>query len=140
MQIAYRASRYGQGEEDEGDYINCPFSKEEYYTFVDALLQAERIELRAFEDAIKSGVKAGHFFEGCLPIEIIAERNAATDAGRLERALKDAGLDLAAIALVLPWNLPEESARERAEVRRADDGEAALVGGEGGAHGGIDRG
>ena len=38
------------------------------------------------------------------------------DADRLERALKDAGLDLAAIALVLPWNLPEETARERAEA------------------------
>ena len=37
-------------------------------------MNAERIELRSFEDAIKSGVKAGHFFEGCLPIEIIAER------------------------------------------------------------------
>jgi len=100
MDIAYRASRYGvhntrpssadeatnapssappsgtsQDEvQDEGDYINCPFSKEEYYAFVEALMQAERIELRSFEDAIKSGVKAGHFFEGCLPIEIIAER------------------------------------------------------------------
>ncbi len=42
--------------------------------FVDALLKAERIELRSFEEAIKSGVKAGHFFEGCLPVEIIAER------------------------------------------------------------------
>jgi inosose dehydratase len=38
------------------------------------------------------------------------------DADRLERALKDAGLDLASIALVLPWNLPEETARERAEA------------------------
>ncbi len=37
-------------------------------------MNAERIELRSFEDAIKSGVKAGHFFEGCLPVEIIAER------------------------------------------------------------------
>jgi methylenetetrahydrofolate--tRNA-(uracil-5-)-methyltransferase len=37
-------------------------------------MQAQRIELRSFEEAIKSGVKAGHFFEGCLPIEIIAER------------------------------------------------------------------
>jgi methylenetetrahydrofolate--tRNA-(uracil-5-)-methyltransferase len=60
--------------EDGGDYINCPFTKAEYYAFVDALLKAERIELRAFEEAIKSGVKAGHFFEGCLPVEIIAER------------------------------------------------------------------
>ena len=74
MQIAFRASRYGTGEQDEGDYINCPLTREEYYTFVEALLGAERIELRAFEEAIKSGVKAGHFFEGCLPIEIIAER------------------------------------------------------------------
>ena len=74
MEIAFRASRYGMGDADDGDYVNCPFTKEEYYAFVDALLQAERIELRAFEDAIKTGVKAGHFFEGCLPIEIIAER------------------------------------------------------------------
>src|SRR5919106_2860 len=74
MQVAFRASRYGTGEQDEGDYINCPLNKEEYYAFVEALLNAERIELRAFEEAIKSGVKAGHFFEGCLPIEIIAER------------------------------------------------------------------
>jgi methylenetetrahydrofolate--tRNA-(uracil-5-)-methyltransferase len=41
---------------------------------VNELLGAERIELHSFEDAIKSGVKAGHFFEGCLPVEIIAER------------------------------------------------------------------
>ena len=74
MDIAFRASRYDKGEQDEGDYINCPFTKEEYYTFVEALMTAERIELRSFEEAIKSGVKAGHFFEGCLPVEIIAER------------------------------------------------------------------
>jgi len=78
MEIAFRASRYGTGEQDEGDYVNCPFTKEEYSTFVEALLHAERIELRSFEDAIKSGVKAGHFFEGCLPIEIIAERGIDT--------------------------------------------------------------
>ncbi|MCK6538426.1 MAG: methylenetetrahydrofolate--tRNA-(uracil(54)-C(5))-methyltransferase (FADH(2)-oxidizing) TrmFO [Anaerolineales bacterium] len=74
MEIAFRASRYGAGEQEAGDYINCPFTKEEYYAFADALRHAERIELRAFEEAIKSGVKAGHFFEGCLPVEIIAER------------------------------------------------------------------
>lgn len=76
MNIAFRASRYDKGEQDEGDYINCPFTKEEYYAFVATLLHAERIELRSFEEAIKSGVKAGHFFEGCLPVEIIAERGA----------------------------------------------------------------
>ena len=74
MEIAFRASRYGSNIEDVGDYINCPFTKDEYYAFVDALIRSERIELRSFEDAIKTGVKAGHFFEGCLPIEIIAER------------------------------------------------------------------
>ncbi len=73
-QIAFRGSRYGQGTQGEGDYINCPFTREEYYTFVETLLPAERIELRTFEEAIKGGVKAGQFFEGCLPIEIIAER------------------------------------------------------------------
>lgn len=71
MQVAYRASRYTRG---EGDYINCPFTKDEYYNFVEALLRAERIELRSFEEAVRVGVKAGHFFESCLPIEIIAER------------------------------------------------------------------
>ena len=74
MEIAFRASRYGTGDQEEGDYINCPLTKEEYYSFVKALLNAERIELRSFEEAIKTGVKAGNFFEGCLPIEIIAER------------------------------------------------------------------
>ena len=76
MEIAFRASRYGTGEQEEGDYINCPFSREEYQAFVEELLKAERIELRSFEDAIRSGVKAGHFFEVCLPVEVIAERGA----------------------------------------------------------------
>jgi methylenetetrahydrofolate--tRNA-(uracil-5-)-methyltransferase len=76
MEVAFRASRYGRGDQENGDYINCPFTKEDYETFVDALLDAERIELRSFENAIRGGVKAGihHFFEGCLPVEIIAER------------------------------------------------------------------
>jgi len=74
MDIAFRASRYGAGEQDEGDYINCPFNRDEYLAFVEALQTAERIELRAFEEAIREGVKAGHFFEGCLPVEIIAAR------------------------------------------------------------------
>ena len=74
MDIAFRGSRYDKSEQEEGDYINCPFTKEEYYEFLTALKTAERIELRAFEDAIKTGVKAGQFFEGCLPVEIIAER------------------------------------------------------------------
>jgi methylenetetrahydrofolate--tRNA-(uracil-5-)-methyltransferase len=74
MEVAFRASRYDKGEADEGDYINCPFTMDEYYAFVTALQTAEHIELRSFEDAIQSGVKAGQFFEGCLPVEVIAER------------------------------------------------------------------
>ncbi|MCL5429060.1 MAG: methylenetetrahydrofolate--tRNA-(uracil(54)-C(5))-methyltransferase (FADH(2)-oxidizing) TrmFO [Chloroflexi bacterium] len=76
MQIAYHGSRYGRGMDEKGDYINCPFTKEEYEAFLAALLTAERIELREFETEVKEGVRAGmdKFFEGCLPIEIIAER------------------------------------------------------------------
>jgi methylenetetrahydrofolate--tRNA-(uracil-5-)-methyltransferase len=74
LQRVFHASRYNQDGQEPGDYINCPFTKEEYYAFVEALLHAGRIELRTFEDAIKTGVKAGQFFEGCLPVEIIAER------------------------------------------------------------------
>lgn len=68
MDIAFRASRYGRGEEDEGDYINCPMNRDEYERFVDAVLAAETIELRDFEREDE------HFFEGCLPIEQIASR------------------------------------------------------------------
>ncbi|MEX1248435.1 MAG: methylenetetrahydrofolate--tRNA-(uracil(54)-C(5))-methyltransferase (FADH(2)-oxidizing) TrmFO [Anaerolineales bacterium] len=76
MNIAFRASRYDRGEEEEGDYINCPFTKDEYEAFVSALLAAQRIELRGFESEVRTGVRAGlqEFFEGCLPVEIIAER------------------------------------------------------------------
>jgi methylenetetrahydrofolate--tRNA-(uracil-5-)-methyltransferase len=74
--IAFRASRYGRGETPEGDYVNCPFTEADYQRFIDALLAAERIPLRSFEAAIRKGVKAGmsHYFEGCLPVEVIAER------------------------------------------------------------------
>jgi methylenetetrahydrofolate--tRNA-(uracil-5-)-methyltransferase len=74
--IAYRASRYGRGDLDEGDYINCPLSKDEYDRFIAELIEAERIELREFELELEKGVQAGahRFFEGCLPIEILARR------------------------------------------------------------------
>jgi methylenetetrahydrofolate--tRNA-(uracil-5-)-methyltransferase len=68
MDIAFTASRYGRGDDSEGDYINCPMTKEEYEKFVEALLTAERIELRDFENEDPS------FFEGCLPVEVIASR------------------------------------------------------------------
>ena len=78
METAFRASRYAKENDEEGDYINCPLNKEEYYTFIEALLHAERIKLRSFEEAVREGVKAGHFFEGCLPVEIMAERGKDT--------------------------------------------------------------
>ncbi|MEJ2303241.1 MAG: methylenetetrahydrofolate--tRNA-(uracil(54)-C(5))-methyltransferase (FADH(2)-oxidizing) TrmFO [Anaerolineales bacterium] len=76
MSVAYRGSRYERGVRDDGDYINCPMTSEEYDEFVDALLDAERIELREFEKDMELGVRAGahHFFEGCLPVEILAQR------------------------------------------------------------------
>lgn len=66
MSKAFRASRYGRGQEDEGDYLNCPLDKVQYERFVDALLSAEVAAQRDFE--------ADVFFEGCLPIEVIAAR------------------------------------------------------------------
>ena len=77
MDIAYRASRWDSGEEDGGDYINCPFHrKDDYLAFVEALRGAERIQLHDFEVVPEQGVTAGagHFFEGCLPVEVIASR------------------------------------------------------------------
>jgi methylenetetrahydrofolate--tRNA-(uracil-5-)-methyltransferase len=68
MQVAFRASRYGRGEDERGDYVNCPMNEEEYHRFIEALLAAERVELRDFER------DDPHFFEGCLPVEVLAAR------------------------------------------------------------------
>jgi methylenetetrahydrofolate--tRNA-(uracil-5-)-methyltransferase len=69
MSVAFTASRYGRGEDEAGDYINCPFDEEQYRAFVAALVAAERIELRDFEQ------EDSKFFEGCLPVEVLASRN-----------------------------------------------------------------
>ncbi len=76
MNIAFRASRYGRGEQEDGDYINCPMTVDEYDVFVNELIAAERIFLKTFELQVENGVKAGlhPFFEGCLPIEILGQR------------------------------------------------------------------
>lgn len=70
LTIAFRQSRYewGSAEQPVGDYLNCPFTQEEYDRFIDALVTAERIELRDFER------EDAKFFEGCLPIEVLAKR------------------------------------------------------------------
>ncbi|WP_456430789.1 methylenetetrahydrofolate--tRNA-(uracil(54)-C(5))-methyltransferase (FADH(2)-oxidizing) TrmFO [Thermosulfuriphilus sp.] len=67
MSVIFRASRYqGKG----GDYLNCPLNKEEYYRFVRELLTAKKVPLREFEKP--------RYFEGCLPIEVMAERGPDT--------------------------------------------------------------
>jgi methylenetetrahydrofolate--tRNA-(uracil-5-)-methyltransferase len=77
LNIAYRGSRYGRGIQELGDYINCPMNEDEYNEFVTALTQAERIKLREFDLSLEGGVNAGaqRFFEGCLPVEILARRD-----------------------------------------------------------------
>ena len=66
---AWYQSRYDKG--DKFDYINCPLTQEEYYAFVNTLLSAEKIEFHDFE-------KEASYFDGCLPIEIMAERGIET--------------------------------------------------------------
>ena len=68
MEIAFRKSRYDAGEQDDGDYINCPMTEEEYDRFFQALTAADTIQLRSFEQ------EDAKFFEGCMPVEQIAKR------------------------------------------------------------------
>ncbi len=63
----YRAARYDKG---EADYINCPFTKEEYDRFYDALMEAQSVEGKDWEKL--------NYFESCLPIEEIARRGRDT--------------------------------------------------------------
>lgn len=72
MRRAFQANRYGRGQDDSGDYINCPLEKDEYTRFVRALISAETIELRDFER------EDPNFFEGCVPIEQLAKRGDKT--------------------------------------------------------------
>ena len=65
---AWFQSRYDKG--DKYDYINCPLSQEQYYAFVEALLTAEKTEFHDWEQV--------HYFDGCLPIEVMAERGKET--------------------------------------------------------------
>ena len=70
--IAWRQSRYdkvGPGG-TEADYLNCPMTREEYEAFLDALLAAEKTEFREWEGT--------PYFDGCLPIEVMAERGRDT--------------------------------------------------------------
>lgn len=82
----FAASRYGKGTDD---YINCPMTKEEYDRFYQALISAERVNPHDFE--------SNCFFEGCMPIEEIADRGRET---LLFGPLKPVGLDSSAAAVV----------------------------------------
>ncbi len=64
---AFRASRYGKGGDD---YLNCPMTEDEYKRFYHALLEADVVEARPFEEE--------RMFEGCLPIEVMARRGMDT--------------------------------------------------------------
>jgi methylenetetrahydrofolate--tRNA-(uracil-5-)-methyltransferase len=65
--IAFKASRYGRGGDD---YVNCPMTRQQYYAFVEALIQAEKVPLREFEKEA--------YFQGCVPVEELARRGKDT--------------------------------------------------------------
>jgi len=72
MELAWFQSRYDKvGPEGDGaDYINCPLDREGYEAFIDALLASEKTEFKEWENT--------PYFEGCLPIEVMAERGRDT--------------------------------------------------------------
>lgn len=72
--IVFRKSRYDKG---EADYLNCPFSKEEYYRFVDALNSGEKHEAKEFETKLFKEISF-NFYENCTPIEELARRGKDT--------------------------------------------------------------
>ena len=63
----FSSGRYGKG---ESDYVNCPMNKDEYYSFINELVTAERVQLKDFENV--------EVFEGCMPIEVMASRGEDT--------------------------------------------------------------
>lgn len=63
---AYYKSRF---EQDDASYINCPFTREEYFNFVNELVHAEKAHLHSFDT---------NYFEGCLPVEVIGSRGIET--------------------------------------------------------------
>jgi methylenetetrahydrofolate--tRNA-(uracil-5-)-methyltransferase len=71
LSIAFRASRYGKSLDGSDDYLNCPFDRDQYERFVDAVLTAEPAPAHIPEDHTQ-------FFEACLPIEELARRGRET--------------------------------------------------------------
>jgi methylenetetrahydrofolate--tRNA-(uracil-5-)-methyltransferase len=69
--VAFEQSRYGKSLDGTDDYLNCPFTKEQYEAFVDALLAADHVPAHIEQDNVR-------YFEACLPIEEIARRGRDT--------------------------------------------------------------
>lgn len=80
MDIAYKMNRYGQ--EEDGDYLNLPMNKDEYYRFYNELINAKEAPRHEFDKV--------ELFEGCMPIEYMAKRGEKT---LLFGPLKPVGLD-----------------------------------------------
>jgi len=89
--IAFRAARYGKGDDD---YINCPMDEQTYYGFVEELVNAGQIKTKDFEKEI--------FFEGCMPIEVMASRGKDTlSFGPMKPVgLEDPGTGKSAFAVI----------------------------------------
>lgn len=103
MNVAFRAARYGRGGDD---YVNCPLDREQYETFVDEVLAAEKMPMKSFERCV--------WFEGCMPIEELARR----------------GRDTLAFGPMKPVGLedPRTGRRAHAVVQlRQDDAEGRLL-------------
>jgi methylenetetrahydrofolate--tRNA-(uracil-5-)-methyltransferase len=69
MEVAWKASRWDKGE--GADYINCPMDKDQYLNFINALLDGEKTEFKEWEADTP-------YFDGCMPIEVMAERGVDT--------------------------------------------------------------
>jgi methylenetetrahydrofolate--tRNA-(uracil-5-)-methyltransferase len=67
MSVAFKAARYGKGGDD---YINCPFTREQYETFYNELINAKSVPVKRFEET--------QWFEACLPLEELARRGVDT--------------------------------------------------------------
>ena len=94
MNVAWEQSRYDKGEtlEEQRAYINCPMTRDEYEDFIDALLAADKTEFH-------EGETAG-YFDGCLPIEVMAERGRET---LRHGPMKPVGLTNPHDPTVKPW-------------------------------------
>ena len=70
MDVAWMASRWDKGSEEGGDYINCPMTRDQYLAFHQALIDGEKSAFKDWENV--------PYFEGCMPIEVMAERGVDT--------------------------------------------------------------